>query len=526
MTAPSAPVLGTPNQGTTGATTYTLASHVADDVHFLATETNVTGGLADPSGGWVDIPGSPRAQGSNVVAITAWWLRSTSGSTTNPQVPATSDHQVGIPIMVRGCQTTGDPWTASSNDGQATGTTGRVFDPGTGNSITTVDPDCLVLYLIACSADIGTDNASNFNTPSGLTGFTILDQHNTTGGNGGSVIVAYGFKATAGAVGTLTWDFGTTSAWSGIALAIPGASAPTNVNGDAASSSTGTLSADGLVGAVAAAALAATATLAAAGVVGTSGDATRTETATVSAAGTVGTASGASVAGTATLNATGAVGTASGASIAATGALTAAGSVVSGLSSSATISETAALTSSGVVGKATGSTLAATDTITAAGAVGKVSGASVAATDALTATGQVGKVGTASVAATGTITAAGTVVAGGTGSAAVTETATITAAGTLGKNAGATATYVVALTTTGVVGKTTTAPLAATATLTAAGSVGGAAGPVHDLDARPDGPTHVAVADDPQFTAAPDAPQFRSIPTVPPVLLSALGSHT
>jgi hypothetical protein len=223
--------LGTPNQGTTGATSYTQASHQTDDILMLGTETNVTAGLSDPTTptGCVDVTGSPRTQGSNVTCNTTWWKRAASGAESNFSVPATSDHQVGIPFRLRGCITSGDPWEVISNDGQATGTTGRIYDPSGGNSLTTISDDNLVVYVLCCSTDTTSDNFAGAITtaPTGLTSWTIHDQHFTTNGNGGGMLVASGIKATAGVVGPLNWTFTTTGAFSGFCMAFPeGAATP------------------------------------------------------------------------------------------------------------------------------------------------------------------------------------------------------------------------------------------------------------------------------------------------------------
>lgn len=237
MTAPTI-TLGTPNQGTTGATTYVWSSHQTDDTLGLATETNVTGGLTNPTAptGMVDVDNSPRAQGSNVVAITAWWKRATSGAESNASVPAAADHQVGIPFRIRGGLTTGDPWEVAAADGQAAGTTSRAFDVSAGNTLTTLTDENLVLYMIACSADTASDimtgvGGGAVSPPTGLTSWSVLDQHLTTNGNGGGVILAAGIRLTAGVVGPLQWDFSISSAWSGIALAFPPGLAVTEFEG-------------------------------------------------------------------------------------------------------------------------------------------------------------------------------------------------------------------------------------------------------------------------------------------------------
>lgn len=209
---------GTANTGTTGGVTYTLPTHLIDDILLLATETNVTAGLTAPSG-WSGVAASPRAQGSNVTTVNGFWKRATTASETNPSVPATSDHQTGLPFRIRGGLTSGNPWDASTSGGQTSGTS-RTF-----SGFNTLTADSLVVYLLAADTDSATDVFGTLNTPSGLTGFAILGSSPTDNGNGGEILVASGVKATAGFVGNLTWTFSVASAWSGIALAFPPAGA-------------------------------------------------------------------------------------------------------------------------------------------------------------------------------------------------------------------------------------------------------------------------------------------------------------
>jgi hypothetical protein len=148
-----------------------------------------------------------------------------------------------------------------------------------------------------------------------------------------------------------------------------GADVATGATGDAASSSTATLSAAGLRATAGGAALASTAGLAAAGVRATTGNASLTALAGLAAAG-VRAASG-------------------DASLAASAALTASGAVTSGATGNAAASATAALAAVGVVGRGLDAALTAMVALTAAGAIGSTSGGGVAVSVGLTASGQV-----------------------------------------------------------------------------------------------------------------------------------------
>lgn len=224
--SPGPPVLGTPNAGITGATSYTWPTHQADDILLLALESSVSA-LSTPTApmGMAHTVNSPRPQSTNATAITAFWKRATSSAESDATVPAAADHQVGMPLRIRGGLTSGNPWDVSIASGQSVGTGTRTL-----GGITTLTADSLVVYMIACDLDSLVDNFSTFNTPSGLTGFTVFTRTFTDNGNGGGLAVAYGTKVTAGFVGSFTWSFTNAAAWSGIALALPPAGSATAIN--------------------------------------------------------------------------------------------------------------------------------------------------------------------------------------------------------------------------------------------------------------------------------------------------------
>jgi hypothetical protein len=168
-----------------------------------------------------------------------------------------------------------------------------------------------------------------------------------------------------------------------------GADVATGATGDAASSSTATLSAAGLRATAGGAALASTAGLAAAGVRATTGNASLTALAGLAAAGVRATAGAAALTSTAVLTAGGVRAASGDASLAASAALTASGAVTSGATGNAAASATAALAAVGVVGRGLDAALTAMVALTAAGAIGSTSGGGVAVSVGLTASGQV-----------------------------------------------------------------------------------------------------------------------------------------
>jgi hypothetical protein len=144
--------------------------------------------------------------------------------------------------------------------------------------------------------------------------------------------------------------------------------ATTGATGDAALSSTATLSATGLRAAAGSSALAATATLSATGLHATAGTAALASTAGLAAAGIRSTSGAASLVTSASLAAGGAVGT----------------------SGNAALIAAATLTAGGAAGRRLDVALAALAPLTAAGAIGTASGGSVVVFAGLQASGQVG----------------------------------------------------------------------------------------------------------------------------------------
>jgi hypothetical protein len=199
MAIPTVAAVGAANHGT-GAVTYTLPSHQADDILLLVVECSDSAGVTAPTadGGWAHVTTSPRAQGSNVTCANVMWKRATSGAMTNPQVPTGPNHQVGAALAVRGAITSGDPWDFTPvGDGGAAQTT--VSAAGG----TTTVANTLVVVALANNTDTLSNQFTSVVNAS-LSSFGEQVQSFTTDGNGGGIGVYTGGKAAAGATGTTT----------------------------------------------------------------------------------------------------------------------------------------------------------------------------------------------------------------------------------------------------------------------------------------------------------------------------------
>lgn len=197
-----------------------------------------------------------------------------------------------------------------------------------------------------------------------------------------------------------------------------GADVTSGVTGDAALSSTATLSATGLRATTGAATLAPTASLVASGVRATTGDATLAPTATLTAAGVRATSGSAGLASTSSLTADGVRATTGAASLSATAGLAADG--VRATAGAAALTSTAGLLADGVRGTSGVASLTASATLTASGTVttSTTGSAVLDAVAALTAVGSVGSHLDAALTGTAALTAAGSIGTASGGSAA------------------------------------------------------------------------------------------------------------
>lgn len=187
-----------------GAITPALPTGYAiDDILFLLVET-ANEAVALPAGGWAELGDQANratgtAAGTSATRLAVFWLRATSTSHSAPTVADSGNHNVGIVFAVRGCIATGNPWNTAASSIDATSDT-SVSIAG----VTTTVNDCLVLHAYTSSFDSGTDQLSGTPANATLTNVVTHFDANAAAGNGGTIILTSGTKATAGATGTLT----------------------------------------------------------------------------------------------------------------------------------------------------------------------------------------------------------------------------------------------------------------------------------------------------------------------------------
>lgn len=134
------------------------------------------------------------------------WARLATASETNVTVADSGDHTSAIIHAYRGVEPTSF-FTGTATGGVVAAATTAVSMAG----ITTGHDNALVVYALAGSADTATAQFPGSPTNASLTSLTKRTDNATTDGDGGSITVITGIKATAGATGTTTGTLSTST---------------------------------------------------------------------------------------------------------------------------------------------------------------------------------------------------------------------------------------------------------------------------------------------------------------------------
>ena len=214
---------------TSGQGARTLAmgvTHAADDIDILLVETanEIASPALSTANGFALLQastGQGTGGGTDATQLHVFWRR-WNGTDGAPTVADAGNHVIARIIHIRGCVTTGDPWSGTPQTSQqTTGTTS-----GSATGYTTSDDDCLV--LICASADLPDSNGSDLasETNANLAAPTIVAQmdNSRNSGNGGLIGMWTGGLATAGATGTTTYNSGATSLKEHVVFGLVGAS--------------------------------------------------------------------------------------------------------------------------------------------------------------------------------------------------------------------------------------------------------------------------------------------------------------
>jgi hypothetical protein len=173
-----------------------------NDILLLFVETaNQAVSISNQNGGtWAEVTGSPQgtgtAGGTSATRLTVFWSRY-NGTQGAPTVSDSGNHQAARMVAIRGAVSSGNPWNITAGGVDATSDTSASI-PG---ATTTVINTLVVVATAGSLPDAnGTAQFSAW-TNANLTSLTERTDNSVSAGNGGSLGIATGFKATAGAYG-------------------------------------------------------------------------------------------------------------------------------------------------------------------------------------------------------------------------------------------------------------------------------------------------------------------------------------
>jgi hypothetical protein len=209
--------------GSTGAPVVSWpVGHAANDIGILVimqTRGAIGLTLSGPGAGdWTQVASSPQEDGTigdaTSVRLSVWWARASSGSMADVTVDDDGD-QRGKIFTIAGCVTSGNPVNVAAGNTTGGSAATAVTIPGA----VTTKTDCLILAIVANSADVATPETSNWANAS-LASFSEWDDENTASGGGGGFGVATGGLAAGGTYGATTADLVTSSLQGRLSLAL------------------------------------------------------------------------------------------------------------------------------------------------------------------------------------------------------------------------------------------------------------------------------------------------------------------
>jgi hypothetical protein len=183
----------------------------ADDFLLLAVEDG--GATLTADAGWTAVPGS-NVIGSGV-GLALWYRIAQAGDSGSVGYGGTSINQMqGTVLGYRGVDTT-TPLDVTPVTGTAAASTSVTLP-----SVTTVNANAMVILAIARADDRASGNNFLSWTNANLTSLTERVDTNYAGGNDGSLGIADGIKATAGATGTTALSVSVSAASAYLTLAL------------------------------------------------------------------------------------------------------------------------------------------------------------------------------------------------------------------------------------------------------------------------------------------------------------------
>jgi hypothetical protein len=177
-----------------------LPSYQTGDVLLMGVETaQQVVALADAAG-FTEVDGSPiftgAAGGTGATRLAVYWKRAAGVAEAAPTIWDPGDHTVAVIASFRGCIHTGQPWSTTTGDVASASTT-SVAVPGA----TAAVANSLVVVWATSRVDNSTGQIGTW-INGDLDNVTQRVNYGSNLGNGGTVAMATGEKAAAGAFGT------------------------------------------------------------------------------------------------------------------------------------------------------------------------------------------------------------------------------------------------------------------------------------------------------------------------------------
>lgn len=201
MAIPSVVGVGTAAGGTGDVVPGLPSGWQANDIHLMIVSQSAVNdfGAFTPSGWTLVAQTEVGANAATDACASLYWRRAQAGDT-DPTVPDTGNHTHARIIGIRGCPTSGDPWSltpAASTDATAN-TSVSISGQTTGHN------DCLILYFVSTGVDQDSTTEVSSWADSNLSSVTEWMDNWNSAGNGSGFSCMTGGLATAGATGTAT----------------------------------------------------------------------------------------------------------------------------------------------------------------------------------------------------------------------------------------------------------------------------------------------------------------------------------
>ena len=201
MTVPAFVASGVEASGVGDITPALPAGWAAGHLLLLAVET-ANQAVSAPAG-WTETTNSPQstgtAGGTSATRLHVFQRIAQSGDTA-PTVADSGDHQVGWITAFSGIDATTPVLHSAGSVLSSAGQT------GTATGFTTTVSDCLIVMIGTHAEDLN-DDAACAVANANLTSVTVRKTFNSTAGNGGCLVVATGIRASAGAIGSTTFEW-------------------------------------------------------------------------------------------------------------------------------------------------------------------------------------------------------------------------------------------------------------------------------------------------------------------------------